>query len=419
LTWWREGSIYQVYPRSFQDASGDGAGDLEGIRTRLPYLAWLGVDAVWLSPFYRSPMVDFGYDVSDHEDVDPLFGSLEDWDRLAADARALGLRLILDFVPNHTSEQHPWFASGKRRDWYLWRDEPTNWVSVFGGPAWTWHEAMAGVLRFWVARGADGFRIDALRQTIKDDRWRDNPPNRAWREGEDPYHALLPDEAALPDGAWPNWVLGNHDRPRLASRLGAAQARAAALLLLTLRGTPTLYYGEEIGVCDVPVPAHRVQDPWERRIPGRGLGRDPERAPMQWDGASNAGLCVPGVDPWLPLADDAGAVNVAAQRDDVRAQQRRAHRRHREPSQRQVVGADRRRQSDDGPAMARWRNAAGRVLVGRLGALDGRSRRAPRQAATGRQPPPPRAGGWPRRVRSRLIAAFCPASGPPTVSGGR
>jgi alpha-glucosidase len=219
MTWWREGSIYQVYPRSFQDASGDGAGDLEGIRTRLPYLAWLGVDAVWLSPFYRSPTVDFGYDVSDHEDVDPLFGSLEDWDRLAADARALGLRLILDFVPNHTSEHHPWFASGERRDWYLWRDEPTNWVSVFGGPAWTWHEAvgafyyhaylpqqpdlnwrnpavreaMADVLRFWVARGADGFRIDALRQMIKDDRWRDNPPNPAWREGEDPYHALLPE----------------------------------------------------------------------------------------------------------------------------------------------------------------------------------------------------------------------------------
>jgi alpha-glucosidase len=421
MTWWRAGSIYQVYPRSFQDASGDGVGDLEGIRTRLPYLAWLGVDAVWLSPFYRSPMVDFGYDVSDHTDVDPLFGSLEDWDRLAADARALGLRLILDFVPNHTSEHHPWFASGERHDWYLWRDEPTNWVSVFGGPAWTWHEgagafyyhaylpqqpdlnwrnpavreAMADVLRFWVARGADGFRIDALRQTIKDDRWRDNPPNPAWREGGDPYHALLPEfttdrpevqdvvrllratvdaavagdsrepvligelylpierlmayyasgldlpanfhllttpweagaiatladayEAALPDGAWPNWVLGNHDRPRLAGRVGAAQARAAAVLLLTLRGTPTLYYGDEIGMGDVPVPADRVQDPWERRVPGQGLGRDPVRTPMQWDDGPNAGFCAPGVEPWLPLADDADANNVAAQGDDPRS----------------------------------------------------------------------------------------------------
>ena len=239
------------------------------------------------------------------------------------------------------------------------------------------------MLRFWCERGADGFRIDALRQTIKDDRWRDNPPNPDWREGEDPYHALVPEfttdrpevqdvvrllretvgervligelylpierlvayygsgldlpanfhllttpweaeaigalidayEAALPDGAWPNWVLGNHDRPRLASRIGAAQARAAAVLLLTLRGTPTLYYGDEIGMRDVPVPPELVQDPWERNVPGRGLGRDPVRTPMQWDGGPNAGFCAPGVRPWLPLADDAGEVSVAAQRD--------------------------------------------------------------------------------------------------------
>ena len=320
-------------------------------------------------------------------------------------ARALGLRLILDFVPNHTSEQHPWFASGERRDWYLWRDEPTNWVSVFGGPAWTWHEAagafyyhaylpqqpdlnwrnpavreaMADVLRFWVARGADGFRIDALRQTIKDDRWRDNPPNPAWREGEDPYHALLPefttdrpevqdvvrllratvDEAAA-DGRTPvligelylpierlmayygagldlpanfhlispPWEAGASRRSPSAyeAALPAARGRTgcsatttgrgspprrrragarAAVLLLTLRGTPTLYYGDEIGMRDVPVPAERVQDPWERRVPGQGLGRDPVRTPMQWDGGPNAGFCAPGVEPWLPLADDA------------------------------------------------------------------------------------------------------------------
>ena len=418
MAWWREGSIYQVYPRSFQDASGDGVGDLEGIRTRLPYLAWLGVDAVWLSPFYRSPMVDFGYDVSDHEDVDPLFGSLEDWDRLAADARALGLRLILDFVPNHTSEQHPWFALGRAgATGTCGGDEPNNWVSVFGGPAWTWHaaagafyyhaylpqqpdlnwrnpavrEAMADVLRFWLARGVDGFRIDALRQTIKDDRWRDNPPNPAWREGQDPYHALLPEhttdrpevqdvvrllratvdeaaaadgrqpvligelylpierlmayyasgldlpanfhllttpweagaiaaladayEAALPDGAWPNWVLGNHDRPRLASRLGAAQARAAAVLLLTLRGTPTLYYGDEIGMRDVPVPADRVQDPWERRVPGQGLGRDPR-----------ARLCS-GTTGRTPASARPGGSVAAARRRRGRDQRRRPARR--------------------------------------------------------------------------------------------
>src|SRR3954463_265715 len=221
--WWQRGTIYQIYPRSFQDASGDGVGDLEGIRRRLPYLRWLGVDAVWLSPIYRSPMADFGYDVADHTDVDPLFGTLEDWDRLAADARQLNLRLILDYVPNHTSIEHPWFAdscAGPKRGWYLWRDgdrerPPTNWVSVFGGSAWAWREdvgawyyhaylpeqpdvnwrcrelrdAMLDVLRFWLERGADGFRIDALRQSVKDDQWRDNPRNPGWRPGDDPYHA--------------------------------------------------------------------------------------------------------------------------------------------------------------------------------------------------------------------------------------
>ncbi|HWT22024.1 MAG TPA: alpha-amylase family glycosyl hydrolase [Solirubrobacteraceae bacterium] len=418
--WWRGGVIYQVYPRSFRDGNGDGVGDLAGIRARLPYLAWLGVDAVWLSPIYRSPMADFGYDVSDHCDVDPLFGTLADWDALADEARRVGLRLILDYVPNHTSSEHPWFAEsragGGKRDWYIWRDgspelPPTNWRSVFGGPAWTWdeeagawyyhaylpqqpdlhwrnpavQEAMLDVLRFWSARGADGFRIDALRQTIKDDRWRDNPADPAWREGGNPYDALIPEfttdrpevldlvarmreavgpervligelylpverliryygagldlpsnfhlislpweaeaigafaaayETALPAGAWPNWVLGNHDRPRLASRLGPAQARVAAVLLLTLRGTPTLYYGDELGLPDVEVPPHRVQDPWERRVPGQGLGRDPVRTPMPWDDGPNAGFAPPGAEPWLPLADGAAALSVAAQRDD-------------------------------------------------------------------------------------------------------
>jgi alpha-glucosidase len=418
--WWRRGVVYQVYPRSFQDAGGDGVGDLAGVRARLPYLAWLGVDAVWLSPFYRSPMADFGYDVSDHCDVDSRFGTLADWDALAAEARRLGLRLILDYVPNHTSSEHPWFASaragGERRDWYLWRDgspeePPNNWRSVFGGPAWTWDEqagawyyhaylpeqpdlnwhnpavraAMLDVLRFWRERGADGFRIDALRQLVKDDRWRDNPRNPAWREGGNPYDALVPEfttdreevlemvarmraaagadavligelylpverlvryygagldlpanfhlistpweaerigalaaayEAALPAGAWPNWVIGNHDRPRIASRVGQAQARVAAVLLLTLRGTPTLYYGDELGLADVPVPPERVQDPWERRVPGRGLGRDPTRTPMPWDAGPNAGFAPPAAEPWLPLAPDAPALCVAAQRED-------------------------------------------------------------------------------------------------------
>jgi alpha-glucosidase len=405
--WLRRGAIYEVYTRSFQDADGDGIGDLAGIRRRLPYLAELGVDAVWLSPFYRSPMADFGYDVSDHCDVDPRFGTLGDFDALAQDAHRLGLRLILDYVPNHTSIEHPWFRD--KPDWYLWRDgtpdaPPTNWVSNFGGSAWTWdqqrgawyyhaylpeqpdldwrnpevRDAMLGVLRFWVEHGADGFRIDALRQTIKDDQWRDNPSNPAWPEGDDPYAALIPEyttdrdevlelvammretvgpdraligelylpierlvryygagldlpsnfnlisapweaealgahvaayESLLPDGAWPNYVLGNHDRPRLATRVGHAQARVAAVLLLTLRGTPTLYYGDELGMRDAVVPPDRVQDPWERRVPG--LGRDPVRTPMPWSDAPGAGFSEG--EPWLPLGDDA---SVARQERD-------------------------------------------------------------------------------------------------------
>jgi alpha-glucosidase len=413
IAWLRRGTIYQVYPRSFQDGDGDGVGDLAGIRARLPYLARLGVDAVWLSPFYRSPMADFGYDVSDHCDVDPRFGTLADFDALAEEARRVGLRLILDYVPNHTSIEHPWFR--EHPDWYLWREgtpgrPPTNWVSNFGGSAWTWdaergawyyhaylpeqpdlnwrnpevREAMLGVLRFWAERGADGFRIDALRQAIKDDRWRDNPPNPAWRAGDDPYHALIPEyttdrdevlelvalvraavgperaligelylpverlvryygagldlpsnfhlismpweaeslgahvaayESLLPAGAWPNYVLGNHDCPRIATRAGAAQARVAAVLLLTLRGTPTLYYGDELGLTDVPVPPDRVRDPWARRVPGQG--RDPVRTPMPWsDTEPNAGFCPEGVEPWLPLGPGAAASSVAAQERD-------------------------------------------------------------------------------------------------------
>jgi alpha-glucosidase len=405
IGWLRRGAIYQIYPRSFQDSDGDGVGDLAGIRARLPYLQRLGVDAIWLSPFYRSPMADFGYDVSDHCDVDPLFGTLADFDALAAEAHRRGLKLILDYVPNHTSIEHSWFRDHPQR--YLWRDgtpdtPPTNWVSNFGGPAWTWdeergawyyhaylpeqpdlnwripevREAMLDVLRFWVEHGADGFRVDALRQTIKDDRWRDNPPNPAWREGDDPYDALIPTyttdrdevlelvalmreaigadraligelylplerlvryygagldlptnfnlipmpweaealgahvaafESMLPDGAWPNYALGNHDRPRIATRVGPAQARVAAVLLLTLRGTPTLYYGDELGMRDVAIPSGRAQDPWERRVPG--LGRDPVRTPLRW---TESGGFTDG-EPWLPLGD---APSVADQERD-------------------------------------------------------------------------------------------------------
>jgi alpha-glucosidase len=423
--WWQSGIIYQVYPRSFQDSNGDGIGDLNGIRLRLDYLVELGVDAIWVSPIFPSPMADFGYDVSNYIDIDPMFGTLADFDALVAAVHARGLKIILDFVPNHTSDQHPWFVESRssrehaRRDWYVWRDAkpgdspPNNWVSEFGGSAWTFDDttqqyyyhaflkeqpdlnwrspqvraAMLEVLRFWLDRGVDGFRVDAIHHLIEAEHLRDNPPNPDWREGQSPARRLarlysldqaethdciaemraladsydrrvLIGEASLPieqlmayygkeapgfhlpfnfhlikspwdpqiiaalieqyEGAlrggpdrWPNWVLGNHDRSRVASRVGREQARVAAMLLLTLRGTPTIYQGEEIGMTDVAIPTQAVRDPWEKNVPGLGLGRDPERTPMQWDSSQNAGFTRG--DPWLPLATEYRAVNVATQ----------------------------------------------------------------------------------------------------------
>ena len=427
-SWWQRGVIYQIYPRSFMDASGDGVGDLRGIADRLDYLEWLGVEAVWISPFYPSPMADFGYDITDHTAVHPLFGDLEDFDALVEEAHRLGIRVLLDYVPCHTSAEHPWFVESRsardnpKRDWYIWCDPapdggpPNNWVAMFGGAAWTFdegtgqyynhahlveqpdlnwrnravREAMLGVMRFWLERGVDGFRVDALRHLIKDEKLRDNPPNPDYRPGDRPFDALLPVyntdrpeihdairemrrlldaygdttmvgelylpierlvayygengsgvhlpanfhlistpwnareisalidayEDVLPPCAWPNWVLGNHDRSRVATRVGTAQARVAAMLLRTLRGTPTIYYGDEIGMHDVRIPPEGVQDPFEKQTPGLGYGRDPARTPMQWTPDRNAGFCPPAADPWLPLADDYRAVNVAAERED-------------------------------------------------------------------------------------------------------
>jgi len=426
VAWWREGVIYQVYPRSFQDTNGDGVGDLEGISQRLDHLVALGIDAVWISPIFRSPMRDFGYDVSDYRGIDPLFGSLADFDALLKSAHARGLKIILDFIPNHTSDQHPWFRESRsaknnpKRDWYVWRDAkpdgspPNNWESEFGGPAWTFDDltgqyyyhaylkeqpdlnwrrpdverAMCDVLRFWFDRGVDGFRVDAIHHLHEDEQYRDNPLNPDWRLGMAPYKRWLPIrtidqpavhasikamrdvadaypdrvmigeaylpldrlmayygvdltgfqlpfnfhlistdwrpkpvaslieayEAALPAGGWPNWVLGNHDRSRVASRVGPVQARVAAMLLLTLRGTPTIYQGEEIGMQDVPIPFERAQDPWERNVPGLGLGRDPVRTPMPWTSEANGGFTQG--RPWLPLNVDADVRNVAAQASD-------------------------------------------------------------------------------------------------------
>jgi alpha-glucosidase len=424
--WWQTGVIYQVYPRSFQDTGSDGIGDLKGVTQRLDYLADLGVEAIWLSPIFVSPMADFGYDIADYQAIDPLFGTLEDFDDLVARAHKRGMKIILDLVPNHTSTKHPWFVESRssrtnpKRDWYIWRDgkdgePPNNWISNFGGSGWefdpatkqyyyhaflkeqpdlNWRNpevraAMFDILRFWMKRGADGFRVDVIWHLMKDPELRDNPPNPDWTPGSQDigrFHQLysadhpdvheviaemrrvvdeFPDrvligeiylplerlmhyygrdlsgthlpfnfsllqtewsadavariveeyEAALPPGGWPNWVLGNHDRPRIAGRVGEAQARIAAMLLLTLRGTPTLYYGDEIGIGRVNIPANMVQDPWEKREPGLGLGRDPVRTPMQWDSTLSAGF-TRGI-PWLPLTEDWTVRNVAAQEADL------------------------------------------------------------------------------------------------------
>ena len=432
--WWQRGVIYQIYPRSFQDSNGDGIGDLNGIAARLDHCVALGVDALWISPIFVSPMADFGYDVADYCAIDPIFGSLADFDRLVAAAHGKGLRIILDFVPNHTSDRHPWFVESRasrvnaKRDWYIWREPrsdggpPNNWLSEFGGPAWTldapsgeyyyhaylkeqpdlnWRNeavraAMLDVLRFWFERGVDGFRVDAIHHLVEDDRLRDNPPDPNWRPGMSPARRLIraytmdqPEvhaaiaqmrqvadrygdkvmgdrvmigeaylpidrmmayygadltgfhlpfnfhlmstpwtptavaaliqayERALPDGGWPNWVLGNHDRSRVASRLGREQARVAAMLLLTLRGTPTIYQGEEIGMTDVAIPRERVMDPWEKNVPGLGLGRDPVRTPLPWEAIANAGFT--SGKPWLPLGSEHGRINVEGEAGDPRS----------------------------------------------------------------------------------------------------
>lgn len=424
--WWQRGVIYQIYPRSFMDSDNDGVGDLAGIEQRLDYLQWLGVDAIWISPIYPSPMADFGYDVSNYTDVHPLFGTLAEFDRLLEATHARGMRLLLDFVPNHSSDLHPWFLESRssrenpRRDWYLWSDAaadggpPNNWRSVFGGSAWEWdeltgqyyyhaflkeqpdlnwrnpevQEAMLDVLRFWLDRGVDGFRVDVLWHMVKDARLRDNPPNPDYVPGQPPYEELLASfstdqpevhdivarmrelvdgyeerlligeiylpiarlvsyygedgsgvhlpfnfqlitlpwdaraiaaavseyEGSLPLHGWPNWVLGNHDQPRVASRVGREQARVAAMLLLTLRGTPTIYYGDELGMHDVAIPPEGIRDPQALNMPGVGRSRDPARTPMQWSAHANTGFS--DAESWLPVSMDYPRFNVERERDD-------------------------------------------------------------------------------------------------------
>jgi len=415
-TWWREGVFYQIYPRSFQDSNGDGVGDLPGITARLDHLndgtpRSLGIDAIWLSPFYRSPMADFGYDVSDYRDVDPTFGSLAEFDRLLSEAHRRRIRVIVDLVPGHTSDRHPWFVAARSsrsdpmRDFYVWADPrrgggpPNNWRAVFRrvGSAWTFDRATGqyylhhflpeqpdlnwrndkvraaidDVMRFWLDRGVDGFRVDVASGLIRDERLRNNPRfqlrgwprrrnwdldevheiHRRWRKvldsydgdrmavgeigvrnlrrhvryyGEDDelqlsfnfhfleqpwiaerFRAVVEEwERLLPAHAWPDYTLSNHDRSRATSRYGVERAGVAAVMLLTLRGTPFIYYGEEIGMTDVLITPDRIVDV---------DGRDPERTPMQWDGTKKAGFTTG--DPWLPIGDTARA-NVAGQRND-------------------------------------------------------------------------------------------------------
>ncbi len=424
--WWQQGIIYQIYPRSFQDSNGDGVGDIPGILKRLDYLQELGITAIWLSPIFPSPMADFGYDIADYQNIHPLFGTLADFEALISEVHNRDMKLILDLVPNHTSDKHPWFLESRssrdnpKRDWYMWQDAlpdgsvPNNWLSVFGGSGWEWDEptqqyyyhaflkeqpdlnwrnpdvqaAMLDVMRFWLDKGVDGFRIDVMWHLIKDKNLRDNPANPNYQPHMATYDQLLPVystdqpevhdlvmqmrhvldgyddrlmigeiylpihqlvayygidgkgahlpfnfqllllpwearpiaaaidqyEGALPEEGWPNWVLGNHDQPRITSRVGKEQARVAALLLLTLRGTPTIYYGDEIGMRDVPIPFDEVQDPQGLNMPDKNLSRDPGRTPMQWNRNPNAGFT--DGKPWLRLARDFARENVHRQQED-------------------------------------------------------------------------------------------------------
>ena len=432
MTWWIRSTFYEVYVRSFQDSNDDGVGDLNGVTARLPYLQDLGIDAVWITPFYPSPQVDFGYDVSDHEAVDPLFGTLADFDRLLHEAHRRGMQVVIDVVLNHTSDQHPWFADSRRgrrapmRDWYVWHDgrgddPPNNWESAFGGPSWTrdpdtgqWYyhcfypeqpdlnwrnpdveQRMLEVLGFWLDRGVDGFRLDAVNTLFEDLELRDNPAlaqpritltgvdtqRSVYTRGQPELHETLKrirtfvdrrsrdtlliseayvgsaeelvsfygagDEMHLPfnfllaqlpgrdaaairdivervelacDGRWPSLVLSNHDIDRACDRFADgirsdAVAKLLAALLLTLRGAPFVYYGEEIAMrTDPPESLAEVQDPVGRRFWPRYKGRDGVRRPMQWDGSPGAGFSR--ATPWLRVSRDSAERNVERQLQD-------------------------------------------------------------------------------------------------------
>lgn len=444
VSWWRGGVIYQIYPRSFKDTNGDGIGDLNGITEKLPYIASLGVDAIWISPFMTSPMKDFGYDVSDYCSVDPMFGTMDDFKAMLKAAHDLNLKIIIDLIYSHTSDQHPWFQESRKSrnnpksDWYVWADPkpdgtpPTNWLSVFGGSSWqydSWRgqyylhnflreqpdlnfhnpdvqEAMLDMTRFWLELGVDGLRLDAINFAVHDKQLRDNPARGMGEQGKatqldflDPYsmqwhkydksqpemldflekvRSLLnefPGTMALgevgdddeisraieyssgdnrlhtcynfslcgakPDNvqairaavevfhkradgsAWPAWAFSNHDLIRAVSRWSGAHATSPVIaktliaLITSLRGTPFLYQGEELGLPDTKVAFEDIQDPWGKYLYPKWQGRDGCRTPMPWGGNTlNLGFTEDGVKPWLPMNPDFSTLTSERQRND-------------------------------------------------------------------------------------------------------
>ncbi|KAM8851592.1 amino acid transporter heavy chain SLC3A1 [Synchiropus picturatus] len=437
LSWWQTSPVYQVYPRSFKDSDGDGVGDLNGIRQQLDHFLHLNIKTVWISPFYKSPMKDFGYDVEDFRAIDPIFGTMQDFENLLAEMHQRGLKLIMDFIPNHTSDKHRWFNLSRARepayeDYYIWADcnatdpRPNNWVSIFGNSSWTYDDVrgqcylhqflkeqpdlnfrnpnvkreIVDLIRFWLKKGVDGFRMDAVKHIFEASHLRDEPqvdPDkppeeittewdlyhdyttsqlglhdllRDWRAEMDAYsrepgryrfmvtesydyHEIdktmmyygtplikeadfpfnfylldLPHNTSgwwvehlvhlwmgnMPEGRWPNWVVGNHDRPRIATSVGQTYVPVLNMLLLTLPGTPTTYYGEEIGMENINITASHVQDPFGKY--NISNSRDPQRSPMQWSGEVNAGFNTQTNLTWLPVHPSYPSVNVEAQRAD-------------------------------------------------------------------------------------------------------
>lgn len=434
--WWKHGVIYQIYPRSFQDSDGDGTGDLQGIISRLDYLQWLGIDGIWLSPIFPSPMRDFGYDIRDYRNIDPVFGSLNDFDQLVEEAHQRNIRIILDLVLNHSSSDHAWFRESmkspdrEKSDWYIWnpgkkflgfRRPPNNWRAAFGGRAWTWNrlrksyylhlflkeqpdfnwrnpelrEELMNIARYWLERGADGFRLDVINYIVKDKQFRSNPyrirkaPPRLHDQQDHVYdrnqpesHTYLkefrsvmneypgsmlvgevyPNEGVsdprypaeyqgnggdelhmafnfsfiyaefnatdfrqklmdwyevLGEERWPSHVFSNHDQSRAITRLcGNSRTKAALLggIALTQKGTPFLYYGEEIGMTNGRIPGSLIQDPLGKKYWPFHPGRDPERTPMQWDASPYAGFST--AEPWLPVNPDHAGLNVEREMQD-------------------------------------------------------------------------------------------------------